>query len=115
MTRRRLASIAFGLVAALIVTRIGPVYATPLLIVALPVVFLTVSRAATGATMQPDFEWLLFAFGGAWLLLLPFAPIVRTTPEAMPYWLALGLAPMLLAIALALGRRLAMSRAMQRR
>ena len=105
VTRRTVASVAFGLAAALVVATIGPVYATPLLIVALPVVFLTVSRVATGATTQPDFEWLLFAFGVSWLIALPFAPTVRNGPAAMPYWLALGLAPVLVAVVLLIRRR----------
>ena len=105
--QNRVLSAAFGLVAAFVVAMIGPVYATPLLIVALPVVFLTVSRAVTGTTLQPDFAWLLGAFGLMWLVVLLLAPIVRNSPEAMPYWIALGVIPILLAIAPALRRRMA--------
>lgn len=107
--RRRGLSIAFGLAAAVIVSNIGPIYAVPLLIVALPVVFLTLSRAVMGAAIEPDFEWLLAAFGVAWLVLLPFAPIVRSSPEAMPIWVAIGVVPALLAAVSAVGRRMARS------
>ena len=115
MKRRVVLSIAFGLGASLIVAGIGPFYATPLLIVALPVVFLTISRAATGSTTEPDFEWLLFAFAVTWLVLWPVAPIIRNSPEAWPLWAALGVIPLLGAIALLVRRRLFASRDIARR
>lgn len=104
--RATLVSIAFGVAAALVVARIGPLYATPLLIVALPVVFLTISRAATGSAIQPDFEWLLFAFAVTWLVVWPVAPIIRNSPEAWPVWAALGVVPLLAALTLLVRRRL---------
>jgi hypothetical protein len=110
-----LVSIAFGVAAALVVARIGPFYATPLLIVALPVVFLTISRAATGSTIQPDFEWLLFAFAGTWLVLWPVAPITRNSPDAWPVWAAVGVIPLLGAIALWVRRRRFASRSIPAR
>ena len=106
MKRRAVLSIAFGLAAALVVAGIGPLYAAPLLIIAVPVVFLTISRAATGSTIEPDFEWLLFAFGVAWLLVFLISPVVRNSPEAWSFWVALGVIPLLLAMALAVRRRL---------
>ena len=110
MKRRGVVSIAFGLGAALLVAGIGPFYATPLLIVALPVAFLTISRAATGSTIDPDFEWLLFAFSVTWLVLLPVAPVVHNAPEAWPVWTAIGVIPLLVAISLLGRRRLSASR-----
>ena len=106
MRRAAALSIAFGVGAALVVAGIGPIYATPLLIVALPVVFLTVSRAATGSTIKPDVEWVLFAFGLAWLVVSPVAPVTRNAPEAWAVWSALGVIPLLLAIVLLIRRRL---------
>lgn len=103
-------SIAFGVTAALVVARIGPVYATPLLIVALPVLFLTISRAATGSTIRPDFVWVLIAFAVAWLVLWPIAPIIRNSPEEWPVWAALGVIPLLGAIVLSVRRWLSVSR-----
>ena len=108
--RGTVVSIAFGVVAALVVARIGPVYATPLLIVALPVVFLTISRAATGSTTQPGFTWLLFAFAVTWLGLWPVAPIIRNSPDAWPVWGAVGVLPLLGAVVLLVRRRLFASR-----
>ena len=106
MKRRGVLSIAFGVVAALIVAGIGPFYAVPLLIVALPVVFLTMSRATTGSTIAPDFGWVLVAFGVAWLLIFLLSPIVQNSPEAHSFWVGLGVVPVVLAMALAIRRRL---------
>jgi hypothetical protein len=103
--RATLVSIAFGVAAAVVVARIGPFYATPLLIVALPVVFLTISRAATGSMIPPAVDWLLLAFAAAWLVLWPVAPIIHSSPEGWPVWAALGVIPLLGGIALSVRRR----------
>lgn len=113
MKRSDVLSILFGLGGALVVAFIGPVYAAPLLIVAVPVLFLTISRAVTGSPIQPDLAWLLLAFAIAWLVVLPIAPIapiVRSSggapADAWIYWIGLGIIPLLLAISIAVRRRL---------
>lgn len=105
-------SIAFGIGAALLVALIGPLYAAPALIVAFPLVFLTLSRTLTRSTIQPDVPRLLGAFAVAWLLLLPVAPVVQGSTEvgartAWAWWVALGGVPLLFAIALVVRDRLA--------
>ena len=110
MNRSDLVSILFGVGAAVVVALIGPVYATPALIVAFPILFLTVSRAVTGSTTQPNLRWLLFAFAVAWLLLLPVSPIVWRSvdngPSTWPLLLFLVVVPLLAAATLAVRRRL---------
>lgn len=107
----RTISIAFGLAGAGVVALVGPVYGGLVLILAVPVVFLTLSRAITGATLQPDFAFLLASFGLAWLLVLPFAPITRNSGEPAPpdVWIlevGVGVAPLLMAVLLFARRRL---------
>lgn len=114
MNRSDLVSILYGVGAAVAVALVGPVYATPVLIVAFPVVFLTVSRAVTGSTIEANIEWLLFAFAVAWFLLVPLSPIVRRSLDIdasrWPLWLFLGVVPLLAAATLAVRRRLIVPR-----
>lgn len=100
MIRSRRASLAFGVLSALLVAVIGPLYAAPLLICALPVAFLTIPRIFFATTNRPDWGPMLIAFGVSWLVLLPVAPVVRPagiendgTVWAM--WIGVGALPIL--------------------
>jgi hypothetical protein len=110
VNRSHTLSLLYGLGAAFVAALIGPFYAMIPLILATPIVFLTFGRAVTGSPIQPDFERLLGAFGLAWLLLLPVAPAVQRAVEvgSANVWtwsLALGFAPLLVALASTVRRR----------
>jgi hypothetical protein len=84
MDRSRTVSVVVGLAAAVVVGLIGPIYAALILICATPLIFLTLSRAVTGRTIDPAWPWLLIAFGVAWFVLLPVAPIVQGATSSVP-------------------------------
>ena len=95
-------SILFGMASALTVAVIGPIYAAPLLLCALPITFVTASRLVLGSPTKPHWAAMLIAFGLAWLLLFPVAPIVHPGSDRdigpTPMWLALGIVPLLAGI-----------------
>lgn len=83
-------SVGYGLLGALIAAIIGPFYALLPLILALPVVFLTLSRAILGRPSRPDWAWLGASSGLLFLVLVQFEPIVRFSDEAPPPGLYAG-------------------------
>jgi hypothetical protein len=68
----------------LVAAIIGPFYALLPLILALPVVFLTLSRAILGRPSRPDWAWLAASFGALFVLVVPFEPLVRFSDEVPP-------------------------------
>jgi hypothetical protein len=97
-----------GLGAAVVIGLVGLVYGGLVVICATPLIFLTLSRALTGRTIDPAWTWLLTAFGVSWFALLPVAPFVQVSISNSPdnassIWVfsaVIGLAPILLAAAL---------------
>jgi hypothetical protein len=114
MDRSRAVSVLVGLGAAVVIALVGPLYGGLVVTCATPLVFLTLSRALIGRTIDPTWTWMLIAFGLGWFALLPVAPFIQgsvsNSPEnASSIWVAsavIGLVPMLLAAGLvALARR----------
>jgi hypothetical protein len=107
---RRL-SVGYGLVGALVAAIIGPFYALLPLILALPVVFLTLSRAILGRPSRPDWAWLAASFGALFILVVSFEPLVRFSDAAPPRdlytgWAWIGVVALAIAALIVVGRRI---------
>jgi hypothetical protein len=94
--RKRLLSVLFGVGSAIVVGLIGPIYATPILILSFALVFRKANR------VSPD--WLLAAFAISWFVVLVVSPpLIRNSPtDAVPIWIGFGILALALAGALAL-------------
>ena len=92
-------SIAVGMFAAVAVGLVGPLWGGLVVVLARPVIFLTVSRALLGSETAPEWDVLLLTAGVAWLVFLPFAPAVHwegvLTSDDWRWLLAIGAIPLL--------------------
>jgi hypothetical protein len=108
MDKPRAASVLVGVGDAVVIGLVGPVYGGLVVICATPLIFLTLSRALTGRTIDPAWVWLLIAFGVAWFALLPVAPFVQRSISNIPenadsiwaFSAFIGLVPLLLSVVL---------------
>lgn len=119
MDRSRAVSALVGLGAAVVFALVGPMYGGLVSILAIPLIFLTLSRTLTGRTIDPTWTWLLTAFGVGWFALLPVAPFVQVSISNVPenassIWVAsavIGSVPILIAAGLIARAGLRASRA----
>jgi 1-acyl-sn-glycerol-3-phosphate acyltransferase len=119
MDRSRTVSVLVGLGAAVVMGLVGPLYGSLVVICATPLIFLTLSRALTGRTIDPTWTWVLIAFGAGWFALLPVAPFIQGSISNIPenassIWVAsavIGLVPVLVAAGLVALARYRASRA----
>jgi hypothetical protein len=108
MDRPRAVSVLVGVGAAVVIGLVGLYYGGLVVICATPLIFLTLSRALTGRTIEPAWTWLLIAFGLAWFALLPVAPFVQRSISNVPenassiwvFSVLIGLVPLLLSVVL---------------
>jgi hypothetical protein len=103
--RSRWLSVIVGIGAAAVISLVGPVYGAPVLICAVALAFLTLSRFVFGSETVPAWDALLIAAGLSWFGLLPFAPIVHAggrdpTPSEWVTWVGIGAAPLVLGLLL---------------
>jgi hypothetical protein len=102
-------SITVGISAAVLVGLVGPLWGGLVVVLATPVVFLTVSRALFHAETAPEWDLLLVSGGLAWIAFLPFAPVVygdRVLGTDEWLWLlGLGAAPLVAGLIIAYRRR----------
>lgn len=92
MTRPEWTSIAAGAGAAGVFALVGPLYGGLVVVLAVPVVFLTLSRMLFGSETGPVWGTLLIAAGVAWFMLLAVSPFARNALDAHPeswLWLLL--------------------------
>jgi len=95
---RRVRSVLFGIASAIVVGLIGPLYATPILILSFALVFRTTARVSA--------ESLLAAFAVAWFTVMVISPpLISNTPDSLPFWVGIGIVGMVLAAGFALTAR----------
>lgn len=114
MTRPEWTSIAVGAGAAAVVALVGPLYGGLVVVLAVPVVFLTLSRLLFGSETRPLWGTLLIAAGVAWFILLAVSPFARNALDAHPesrLWLLLiGVMPVAVGAAITVrARRLSLA------
>jgi hypothetical protein len=112
------ASVGLGTATAIAVGFLGPIWASPITAVyALPValivllVVFVVVQWARRSTLAPQWWWVLTAYGIVRLILLPVAPLVtgsaqHVTEDIFWWWLSLGIAPLAAGVVLGMLGRL---------
>ena len=103
MSRPIALSIVVGIASAVVIGLVGPLWGGLVVVLGLPVVFLTISRLLFGTETRRVWSALLVAAGLTWLALLPVAPFptnaLAAEPATVGWLVAIGAVPVLVGFA----------------
>lgn len=77
-------SITTGVAAAGVIALVGPLYGGLIVVLGVPLVFLTLSRTLFGSETRRMWSYMLMAAGVAWFTFLPVSPFARRSLDAHP-------------------------------